>query len=109
MNRGCVIFAFALVVLIGIAGFFAYRAFRESLQLPEEYSAYRDKDSIEARLTNREPAPHDTTALTTEDVSLFLGAFEPINSGWKPLEAKFDSLGFGKANQEKGSSVNLLS
>jgi hypothetical protein len=107
MNRGCVIFALALVVLIGIAGFFAYRAFRDSLAIPEEFAAYKDKDSMEARLSSHEPAPHDTTALTADDVTLLIGAFGPINSGWKPLEAKFDSLGLSKSS--KGSSLNILS
>ena len=107
MNRGCVIFAFALVVVIAIAGFFAYRAFRQSLEVPQEYAAFTDRDSLRARIESQTPAPSDSTPLTAEDIRLFVGAIEPINAGWKPLEKKFDSLGlnFGK---KKGSNLNLL-
>lgn len=107
MNRGCIIFAFVLVVGIGIAGFFAYRALRASLELPADLAAFNHGDSLRSHLVSSEPAPSDSTALTAVDMRLFLDALPPINSGWKPLEAKFDSLGLN-AEGKKGNDISIL-
>ncbi len=107
MNKGCVIFAFALVAVIGIAGYFGYQALRDSLELPADLAAFGDGDSLRAQVASSEPAPPDDTPLTAVDMRLFLDALPAVNSGWKPLEAKLDSLGLN-GRGSKGGDISIL-
>jgi hypothetical protein len=107
MNRGCIIVAVVVAVAVGIAGYFAYMKVKQALDTPKELLPYANPDSMSARMSSHDSAPPDGAHLTSNQVQLFIGAFDSINSGWSEMKRAFDSMHLNKNGKDDSVKVNL--
>ncbi len=95
MRRGCIIFTLLITLGIAAGGYYAYHYLRGVFEVPDELAAYDNKDSLLARITSRAPAPAASEHLTPERVKLFIGAVDPVATGWRGLLSALDSMNLG--------------
>jgi hypothetical protein len=102
MNRGCIISAVVVVLVVAIAGYYAYDRLKDVLSTPKDLLPYARLDSMQTRLDSHAPAPSPGTRLTAEHIRIFIGALDSVNVGWKEMERGFDSINLRKGVKDSG-------
>ena len=92
MNRGCIVAAIVVAIAVGIAGYFAYMKVKQALDTPKELLPYANPDSMSTRLSSHDTAPPAGSHLTPNQIRLFMGALDSINTGWSEMKRAFDSM-----------------
>lgn len=102
MNRGCIISAVVVALIVGIAGYYAYDRLKGVLEMPPELLPYGRVDSMQTRIASQAPTPPPGTHLTADQVRFFVGALDSVNLGWVVMERGLDSINFRNGVKDSG-------
>ncbi len=106
MNRGCLISLLLVILAVAIAGYFAYDKLKVAFETPQELLPYVHPDSMLARVRSKAPAPAAGVRLTAEQVQIFVGALDSVNSGWDAMSRALDSLNMKAVVKNDSAKVN---